>query len=57
MTPGRICDLMMHWILEGRSAADMDKTRAMIELPPPGYTGSLRGTSWDPDAMLAGYKQ
>lgn len=57
MTPGRICDLMMHWILEGRSAADMDKTRAMIELPPPGYTGSLRGTSWDPDAMLAGYTQ
>lgn len=35
----------------------MDKEKSMLELPPPGYTGSLKGTEWDDSAMLAGYRQ
>lgn len=31
-------------------------TRANLEVPPSGYTGSLRGTSWDDDEMLSGYE-
>jgi hypothetical protein len=31
------------------------KDRGMFEVPPKGYRGSLRGTSWDPDAMNADY--
>lgn len=57
MTPGRIGDLLMHWILDGRSEADAFKTRSRIELPPLGYTGSLRGTVWDDSAVLDGYEQ
>lgn len=30
---------------------------AKFEIPPPGYTGSLKGTSWDDEAVLAGYNQ
>lgn len=48
---------MLHWILDGREEADREKTQAMLELPPMGYTGSLAGTSWAPDQMLAGYQQ
>lgn len=55
MTPGRLCDLMMYWILDRREATDVAITRAKVEMPPPGYSGSLRGTVWDPDAMLASY--
>lgn len=51
MTPGRLCDLMQYWIMNGRT----DVERAQFEVPPPGYRGSLRGTVWDPDAMLSGY--
>lgn len=40
---------------EGRKEEDAVKTISMFEVPPLGYTGSLKGTSWDPDAMLAGY--
>lgn len=29
------------------------KARGMFEVPPKGYRGSLRGTSWDVDAMNA----
>jgi hypothetical protein len=28
-----------------------------FEVPPPGYTGSLKGTSWDQDIMLDDYNQ
>jgi len=28
-----------------------------FEIPPPGYTGSLVGTSWDPEIMLDDYNQ
>lgn len=28
-----------------------------LEVPDPGYTGSLKGTSWDPDEILQGYEQ
>jgi hypothetical protein len=28
-----------------------------FEIPPPGYTGSLAGTSWDQDTMLDDYNQ
>lgn len=57
MTPGRICDLVMYWIMEGRTDNDAYKTRSMLELPPVGYKGSLRGTVWDDGAMLEGYNQ
>lgn len=56
MTPGRLADLLFYWILNGRDDADANVVRGKLELPPPGYTGSLRGTSWDPDAMLAAYQ-
>lgn len=55
MRPGRICDLIDYWIMEGRDEKNAMKTRAMLEMPPPGYTGSLRNTVWDTDAMLADY--
>lgn len=48
---------MMYWVLDGRDEADQVKTRSKLEIPPRGYTGSLAGTSWDPDVILEGYKQ
>lgn len=51
MPPNRVVDLLMYWISQGRNAADM----AQFELPPQGYAGSLRGTSWDDSEMLSGY--
>lgn len=33
------------------------KVVAMFEIPPPGYTGSLKGTGWDPEAVMEGYNQ
>lgn len=47
----------MYLILANRTEADMSKTRSMLEVPDPGYTGSLKGTSWDPDLLLEGYRQ
>jgi hypothetical protein len=46
----------MYWILDGRSEADAHKIRAQLEVPPPGYRGSLRGTSWDDSAMLRDFE-
>lgn len=40
---------------EGRKEEEAVKSISMFEVPPPGYTGSLKGTGWDPDAMLDGY--
>jgi hypothetical protein len=34
-----------------------DAQRARFEVPPQGYTGSLKGTVWDPDAVLETYNQ
>lgn len=31
------------------------KDRSQFEVPPPGYTGSLKGTGWDPDTMIDDY--
>jgi hypothetical protein len=31
------------------------KDRGMFEVPPKGYRGSLKGTSWDPDVMNEPY--
>lgn len=31
------------------------KDRGKFEVPPKGYRGSLRGTSWDVDEMNEGY--
>lgn len=56
MTPSRLCDLLHYWILDGRSEADMNKTQGMLEMPPPGYVGSLRGTVWDHDVMVSSYR-
>ena len=39
--------------MQGRDEADAHQVRAKLEVPPPGYRGSLRGTSWDDDAMLS----
>lgn len=48
---------MMFWILEGREEADAEKVRGQIDMPPVGYTGSLKGTAWDPDEMVKAYQQ
>lgn len=29
----------------------------MLEVPPPGYTGSLKGTVWDHEEIIKGYEQ
>lgn len=31
------------------------KDRGMFEVPPKGYKGSLKGTSWDTDTMNEAY--
>lgn len=33
------------------------KDRGMFEVPPKGYTGSRRGTSWDTDEMNSAFFQ
>lgn len=57
LTPERACDLIFWWLQENCDAKEWDKVRAKLEVPPPGYTGSLAGTVWDHDEMLAGYEQ
>lgn len=47
----------MWWMREGREERDWFLTRAKLEVPPVGYTGSLRGTGWDQDTMLTEYDQ
>lgn len=47
----------MTWIMEGAEEKKRDAVRARFEVPPPGYTGSLRGTVWDEDAVLRTYDQ
>lgn len=37
--------------------AAADAARSKFEIPPLGYTGSLRGSVWDPDVIIEGYKQ
>jgi hypothetical protein len=37
--------------MEGKTEEDAMKARADFEVPPLGYKGSLKGTSWDPDVM------
>lgn len=46
----------MWWITENRTEAEIIKTKAILELPPAGFSGSLAGTEWDPDAMLADFE-
>jgi hypothetical protein len=57
MTLVRVCDLVFWWIQEGLEEKEWDKVRSRLEIPPPEYTGSLKGTVWDHDAMLEGYRQ
>lgn len=40
---------------ENRKEEEAVKTISMFEVPPLGYTGSLKGTSWDADEMMSGY--
>lgn len=47
----------MWWLAEGKEQKDAFVARSKFELPPPGYTGSLAGTGWDPDVMLDEYDQ
>jgi hypothetical protein len=42
---------------EGREEKDWFLSRAKLEVPPLGYTGSLAGTGWDQDTMLSEYDQ
>lgn len=51
--PHELCDLIFFWIVDGKDEAEAMKSRGMFEVPPKGYRGSLRGTSWDVDAMNA----
>lgn len=48
---------MMWWMREGRTDKEWFEFRAKLEVPPPGYTGSLKGTGWDQDTMLEEYRQ
>lgn len=50
-----LCDLTFYWLLENKDEARAMKDRGMFEVPPKGYRGSLRGTSWDQDVMNADY--
>lgn len=47
----------MFWMREACDPKKWDAERAKFEIPPPGYTGDLTGTVWDPDAVLATYDQ
>lgn len=42
---------------KNRKPADQMRVVAEFEIPPPGYTGSLKGTGWDPDEVLETYNQ
>lgn len=48
---------MMWWLKEGREDKEWYLVRSKLEVPPKGYTGSLRGTGWDPDTILNEYDQ
>lgn len=47
----------MFWLTEGREQTDAFVARSKLEVPPPGYTGSLAGTGWDQDVMVDEYDQ
>lgn len=47
----------MFWLTEGREQKDAFVARSKLEVPPPGYAGSLAGTGWDQDVMLDEYNQ
>lgn len=47
----------MWWLEENRDEKEWDKVRSKLEVPPPGYTGSLKGTVWDEDEIIKGYEQ
>lgn len=49
--------MFMFWISEGREQREAFIARSKVEVPPPGYAGSLAGTGWDPDVMLDEYSQ
>jgi hypothetical protein len=55
LDPADLCDLIFYWIAENKNEAQAMKDRGLFEVPPKGYRGSLRGTSWDQDAMNADY--
>jgi hypothetical protein len=51
----------MYWLthrplVSTQEAKDSDRQRSMIEMPPPGYAGSLAGTVWDDGAVVAAYR-
>lgn len=45
----------MFWIADGREPKDAFTIRSKLEIPPPGYTGTLVGTGWDQDTMVDEY--
>lgn len=45
----------MWWMREQRDEKEWYSFRAKLEVPPKGYTGSLKGTGWDQDVMLDEY--
>lgn len=52
-----LCDLIFFWLTDGKEEAQAHKDRGMFEVPPKGYRGSLKGTSWDVDVMNEAYFQ
>lgn len=51
---GDLCDLILFWLIEGEEdEGKAMRKKAKFEVPPKGYRGSLRGTSWDPDVLAA----
>lgn len=57
LTPRELCDLIFYWLVEGKDEAQAMKDRGTFEVPPKGYRGSLKGTSWDVDEMNDAYFQ
>lgn len=53
LTPIELCDLIYFWLLEGKDENQAMKDRGKFEIPPKGWKGSLKNTSWDPDALNA----
>lgn len=55
LEPDEVCDLIFYWIADGKDEAEQMRARGKFEVPPRGYRGSLTGTVWDPDSMLADF--
>lgn len=48
--------LTYYLLFENLDEKGRNKLQITLETPPPGYKGSLAGTMWDDDDMLAAYE-